>query len=154
MGIYLVSKSLLSLWICLPKSQLKNHTTSVQTKARSYKSKPFVPSPAWCFCLANNSVDRIRELRGKSPCWGSCQCPFLSSAFVCLQVNVVTKLGIEVDLQITQYLLYRWHSFLKAFDLLLQCFLITEHKLQLDHNPLQFFSIWRHATTRVSIHRF
>lgn len=64
----------------------------------------------------------------KSPNWGNCQSPFHCSAFICLQVNVVTKLGIKLHLQITQHLLYRWHLFLKVLDLLLQCFLITEHR--------------------------
>lgn len=50
------------------------------------------------------------------------------SAFLCLQVNVVTKLGVELHLEISQHLLYRWHPVLEASDLRLQRLLITKHE--------------------------
>lgn len=81
----------------------------------------------WCF-VWKKSCRRDRRAAWKSPRWGSCHCPFECSAFICLQVNVVTKLGIKLDLQIPQHLLYRWHLLLKASDFLLQSFLITEHR--------------------------
>lgn len=80
--------------------------------------------------FGKHSVEVIQELRRKkilSPWRGSSQCSFQSSAFFCLQINVVTKLGVELDLQIAQQLLYRWHPLLKAFDLLLQSFLRTRY---------------------------
>lgn len=132
MCIYLLSKSLplLSSWICLfAESKLKTDTS------RECKQKPKAANLSRsCGVLLDVFVwqtlcgsDTRAERKKKSPRRGSCQCPFHCSAFVCLQVNVVTKLGVELDLQVTQHLLYRWHSLLKASDLLLQRFLIAEH---------------------------
>lgn len=109
------------------KTKLKKHTSSVQTKMS--QKLQIEAEFDWMFCLANVLWIWFEScMKVKSPCWGSCQSPFHCSAFICLQVNVVTKLGIELDLQIPQHLLYCWHSLLKTFNLLLQFFLITEHE--------------------------
>lgn len=80
----------------------------------------------------------------RSPCRGSCRCPFPCSAFISLQVNIVTELGVKLDLQITQHLLDGWHSSLETFDLLLQCFLLTQHKSSLhgDHYMRHSNTYW------------
>lgn len=75
-----------------------------------------------------------KEKKRKSPWRGSCHCPFQSSALVRLQINVVTKLGVELDLQVAQQLLDHQHPPLKAFDLLLQSFLMAWQG--------HFISIW------------
>lgn len=75
--------------------------------------------------LSDALRQKKKERKRESPWRGSCHCPFQSSTLVRLQINVVAKLGVELDLQVAQQLLDRQHPPLKAFDLLLQSFLMA-----------------------------
>lgn len=91
------------------------------TKAKLH----YVNGSHWC--VLKGPVSVMTELNKKVSEDTVVSVLFLCSAFICLQINIVTKLGVELDLQITQHLLYCWHLTLKAPDFLLLCLLVTEH---------------------------
>lgn len=91
------------------------------TKAKLH----YVNGSHWC--VLKGPVSVMTELNKKVSEDTAVSVLFLCSAFICLQINIVTKLGVELDLQITQHLLYCWHLTLKAPDFLLLCLLVTEH---------------------------
>lgn len=117
-------------------SWVANKTTGRVTEGQDVQSLAVQldVQPTLCetdFSAALRHLTKKKKKVEKKSSWRcSCQCPFQSSALVRLQINVVTKLGVELDLQVAQQLLDGRHSPLKTFDLLLQIFLLAFDEIQ------------------------